>query len=83
LASKLAIDKITVNCVAPGPFKSKMMNETLNKFEKQIINNVPLKRIGRDTDIVGISIFLCSNAGSYLTGTIIQLDGGILIKSKI
>jgi NAD(P)-dependent dehydrogenase (short-subunit alcohol dehydrogenase family) len=90
LANRLSQDNITVNCIAPGidfskkgPFQSKMMKVTLEKFEKQIINNVPLKRIGNETDIIGMTIFLCSDAGNYVTGTIIPLDGGILIKSKM
>ena len=38
---------------------------------------VPLGRIGRPDDVVGLTVFLASRAGSYLTGTVIPLDGGI------
>ena len=38
---------------------------------------VPLRRIGRPDDVAGLILFLCSRAGSYLTGTVIPLDGGI------
>ena len=38
---------------------------------------VPLGRIGRPDDAAGLTIFLCSRAGAYLTGTVIPLDGGI------
>jgi NAD(P)-dependent dehydrogenase (short-subunit alcohol dehydrogenase family) len=38
---------------------------------------VPLARIGRPQDAAGLTIFLCSRAGSYMTGTVIPLDGGI------
>jgi NAD(P)-dependent dehydrogenase (short-subunit alcohol dehydrogenase family) len=81
LASRLAERHITVNCIAPGPFRSKMMAETLKRFEKQIVNNIPLQRIGNTDDIAGICIFLSSRASSWLTGTIINVDGGILVKS--
>lgn len=39
----------------------------------------PVGRIGRPTDIAGLTIFLCSKAGSFMTGTYIPLDGGYLL----
>ncbi len=68
---------ITVNAIAPGPFESKMMAATLDAFGDQIAATAPLKRIGRPDDMAGIALFLASRAGSYLTGTIIPVDGGI------
>lgn len=68
---------ITVNAIAPGPFESKMMAATLKTFGEQIAAAAPLKRIGRPDDMAGTAIFLASRAGSYLTGTIIPVDGGI------
>jgi len=68
---------ITVNAVAPGPFESKMMAATLDAFGEQIAASAPLKRIGRPDDMAGVAIFLASRAGSYLTGAIIPVDGGI------
>jgi len=68
---------ITVNAVAPGPFKSKMMAATLDAFGDQIAASAPLKRIGRPDDMAGVALFLASRAGSYLTGAIIPVDGGI------
>lgn len=76
LARRLA-PEITVNAVAPGPFESKMMAATLEAFGEQIAAGAPLKRIGRPDDMAGVSIFLASRAGSYLTGAIIPVDGGI------
>jgi NAD(P)-dependent dehydrogenase (short-subunit alcohol dehydrogenase family) len=81
LANKLSYKNITVNCIAPGPFESKMMAETLKKFQKQIVSGVPLARIGSEQDIIGTCIFLSSKASYWMTGNIIPLDGGILIKS--
>jgi len=66
-----------VNAVAPGPFRSKMMAATLDAFGDAIAASSPLGRIGRDDDMAGIAVFLASRAGSYLTGTIIPVDGGI------
>jgi NAD(P)-dependent dehydrogenase (short-subunit alcohol dehydrogenase family) len=54
-----------------------MMAATLDAFGDAIAASSPLGRIGRDDDMAGIAVFLASRAGSYLTGTIIPVDGGI------
>jgi NAD(P)-dependent dehydrogenase (short-subunit alcohol dehydrogenase family) len=77
LAKHLAPKHIAVNAIAPGPFESKMMAATLDAFGEQIASSAPLKRIGRPDDMAGTAIFLASRAGSYLTGTVIPVDGGI------
>jgi NAD(P)-dependent dehydrogenase (short-subunit alcohol dehydrogenase family) len=79
LAKRLAVDNITVNAIAPGPFESKMTAFFLGTPELRdaVAQDVPLGRIGRPEDVAGLVIFLASRAGSYLTGTVIPLDGGI------
>jgi len=77
LAHRLAAQRITVNAIAPGPFESKMMAETLQRFGEQIRASCPLGRIGRPEDMAGTAIFLASRAGAYLTGAVIPVDGGI------
>lgn len=77
LAKELGPQNITVNAVAPGPFRSKMMAATLEAFGDAIAAAAPLRRIGRDDDMAGIAIFLAGRAGSYLNGAIIPVDGGI------
>ena len=76
LAHKLA-PNITVNAIAPGPFESKMMAETLERFRDVIISSCPMGRIGEPEDMAGTAIFLASRAGAYLTGAVIPVDGGI------
>ena len=76
LARQLA-PTITVNAIAPGPFESKMMAATLEAFGDQIVAQSPLQRIGRPDDMAGTAIFLASRAGSYLTGAVIPVDGGL------
>lgn len=76
LAKRLA-PAITVNAIAPGPFESKMMAATLDAFGDQIAASAPLRRIGRPDDMAGTARFLASRAGSYLTGAVIPVDGGI------
>jgi NAD(P)-dependent dehydrogenase (short-subunit alcohol dehydrogenase family) len=79
LAKQLASEQITVNAIAPGPFESKMtafMFET-EESRRTIEQMVPLGRIGRPDDVAGLTLFLASRAGAYLTGTVIPLDGGM------
>jgi NAD(P)-dependent dehydrogenase (short-subunit alcohol dehydrogenase family) len=79
LAKRLASEHITVNAIAPGPFESKMIAFALEDPESReaIENGVPLGRIGRPDDVAGLTLFLASRAGAYMTGTVIPLDGGI------
>jgi NAD(P)-dependent dehydrogenase (short-subunit alcohol dehydrogenase family) len=77
LARKLASRKITVNAVAPGPFESKMMAQTLRDFGGMIVESCPLKRIGEPEDMAGVAIYLASRAGAYVTGAVIPVDGGM------
>jgi NAD(P)-dependent dehydrogenase (short-subunit alcohol dehydrogenase family) len=76
MARRLA-PEITVNAVAPGPFESKMMAATLERFGDAIRASNPLRRIGEPEDMAGVAIYLASRAGAYLTGTVIPVDGGI------
>jgi NAD(P)-dependent dehydrogenase (short-subunit alcohol dehydrogenase family) len=79
LAKRLAPEHITVNAIAPGPFESKMTAFLLATPETRgvVEQTVPLGRIGSPDDIAGLTLFLASRAGSYMTGTVIPLDGGI------
>ncbi|HEV7187414.1 MAG TPA: SDR family oxidoreductase [Blastococcus sp.] len=77
LARELGPKHITVNAVAPGPFESKMMAATLDAFGKEIAARSPLGRIGRPDDMAGVAVFLSSRAGSYVTGSVLAVDGGI------
>jgi len=76
LAKDLAKDHILVNTIGPAVFESKMSSH----FDMdQMAKAHPVGRIGRPTDIAGLTIFLSSKAGSFVTGTYIPLDGGFLI----
>ena len=83
MAKELAEKHVTVNALAPGPFVSRMTafatadEETRDKVGQ----DVPLGRVGRDEDIAGCMQFLCGRGGSYLTGAILPVSGGIQVMS--
>jgi NAD(P)-dependent dehydrogenase (short-subunit alcohol dehydrogenase family) len=77
LARRLAGEHINVNAVAPGPFESKMMADTLKHFGDAIRRAVPRGRIGEPEDMAGVAIYLASRASAYVTGTVIPVDGGL------
>lgn len=77
LGKRLASDHITVNAIAPGLFESRMTAFMFDELEEHAEDVFPLQRTGRPDDLAGTTIFLASRAGSYLTGAIIPVDGGI------
>jgi NAD(P)-dependent dehydrogenase (short-subunit alcohol dehydrogenase family) len=82
LARDLVKSHINVNAIAPGLFPSKMTAHMLRDEEMQqkMANVVPMGRLGRPEDIAGLVIYMVSPSGSFMTGNIIPLDGGELIK---
>ena len=78
MAHTLHKDNITVNAIAPGLFPSKMTNFVFEQFtDEQLGGGIPLGRVGQPDDVAGATIFLASRAGSYLTGAVIPVDGGV------
>jgi gluconate 5-dehydrogenase len=70
---------ITVNCLAPGWFKTdqnKMMYEN-QEWLDYLVDRIPLKRPGQPNDLDGAVVFLASDASAYVTGQILLIDGGI------
>lgn len=77
LARRLAGEQINVNAIAPGPFESKMMADTLKHFGDAIRAAVPRGRIGEPEDMAGTAIYLASRASAYVTGAVLPVDGGL------
>ncbi|GAA0355770.1 glucose 1-dehydrogenase [Microbispora corallina] len=71
---------IRVNCLEPGFFASEMTDQYPNGYlDRMREQRVLMGRVGDPAELVAAAIFLASDAGSYLTGAIIPVDGGILI----
>lgn len=83
LASHIGERNITSNTIACGPFRSKMMAATLDKFEESIKEGIPLHRIGAPEDVAGTCLYLSSKAGSFVNGATITLDGGSILSTKL
>ena len=72
---------ITVNCIAPGPFLTDLPMSLLSEPEKKAFSDhTSLNRWGQPDELKGPVVFLASEAGAYVTGTCIVVDGGYLAK---
>ncbi|KAK9473225.1 uncharacterized protein V1510DRAFT_415457 [Dipodascopsis tothii] len=84
LAVELGPRNITVNAVAPGFFPTKMTAGLLQVVgEDTLAESNPLGRLGTDTDLVGLVVFLVSPASAYINGAVIPLDGGRHLGSRL
>ncbi len=77
LAQELGSRNITVNVIAPGYIQTDMTAVLSEELRKKIIEQVPLKREGTGEDIAGAVRYLASDAASYVTGAVLQVDGGL------
>ena len=77
LAFEAAEYNINVNAVCPSQTLTDMLRESMNEQQlKELIINIPVKRLASINDQVGVILFLCSDAASYITGTYIDVNGG-------
>lgn len=70
---------IRVNAVAPGFFHSRLADAVIDRYEGDIRDNNPIPRIGAEGELKGITVFLASDASSYVTGQTIAVDGGMTV----
>ncbi len=75
LARELAPNKIRVNAVAPGIINTDMVSSLPKELIEPLIKTIPLGRIGEPIDIANAFLFLASDKASYITGTILSVDG--------
>ncbi len=80
LAIELAPFGITVNSIAPGAIETSINAVLLNDEAKRnrLLENIPLRRLGRPKDVAGVAAFLASEDADYITGATVVVDGGLL-----
>jgi len=79
LAKELAPRGITVNGIAPGVIKTRFHDYTPPEIYAGLLKQIPLRRDGKPDDIVGAALLLASPEASYITGEIIEVNGGLLM----
>ncbi|MDB6140954.1 MAG: Short-chain dehydrogenase [Verrucomicrobiaceae bacterium] len=82
VAADWAAQGVTVNCIAPGPFLTDANKRWIDEkpaFEAEVAASVPMGRWGDPREIGGLVVYLASEASSYMTGSVLVLDGGKLL----
>jgi 3-oxoacyl-[acyl-carrier protein] reductase len=79
VAKELASRGITVNAVAPGYIETDMTSVLPEKAKELIMGSIPLKRMGRPEDVAEAVAFLASESAAYITGQVINIDGGMVM----
>jgi 3-oxoacyl-[acyl-carrier protein] reductase len=77
LASEVAPDDVRVNCVAPSSIETERLRSwTTQKVRQQLAESFPLRRLGQPGDVAAATLFLASDASSWITGTTLDIAGG-------
>lgn len=76
MAKELAYNNINVNCIAPGVVDTKMMKKFTKKELNDIKDEIPLGRLAKPKEIADVALFLSSKNAIYITGQVIEVDGG-------
>ncbi len=79
IARELSARNINVNVVAPGYIETDMTEELSEEVREKIIENIPLARTGSGEDVANLVLFLASDLSDYITGQVINVDGGMLM----
>jgi NAD(P)-dependent dehydrogenase (short-subunit alcohol dehydrogenase family) len=81
LARELGPMKIRVNAIAPGPTDTEATRTIVPEvILKQILSQMPLSRAGTPNDLVGACLFLLSDAAAWITGQVLNVDGGQIMR---
>jgi len=76
LASELGPQGIRVNAIAPGPTDTEALRKTAGSYADQLAASLPLARLGQPADLVETCLFLLSDAAAWITGQVVNVDGG-------
>ncbi|MFX1515077.1 MAG: 3-oxoacyl-ACP reductase FabG [Promethearchaeota archaeon] len=76
-ARELARYKVNVNCIMPGYIETAMTADTPSVYKEQTIAQIPQMRIGYPDDVAKVAVFLASEDSDYMTGSVVQVDGGL------
>jgi len=79
LAKEVGSRNILVNAVAPGFIETQMTDILKEEVKEEISKSIPLKRMGTVQDVANVVKFLASSDSSYITGQVINVDGGMLM----
>jgi NAD(P)-dependent dehydrogenase (short-subunit alcohol dehydrogenase family) len=80
MARELGPDGIRVNCVTPGLIQTDITGGKLtDEMRREILKGIPLNRLGNADDVAGVYLFLASDLSAYVTGAVIDVNGGMLI----
>lgn len=77
LARELAGRNILVNAIAPGYIETEMTEKLSDKIKEKLMEQIPIGRLGSVDDVAKTALFLASDDSNYITGTVINLDGGM------
>lgn len=78
-AREFASRGITVNAIAPGFIETEMTDVLSDDVKESFMEQIPLNRPGKPTDVSAVSVFLASDMADYITGQVIVVDGGMFI----
>ena len=79
IAKEVGTRGITVNCIAPGWIDTEMTIDLPENGKEELLNRIPIGKIGKPEDIAYAALFLASNEANYITGQTITVDGGRVI----
>jgi len=77
LAREVASRQITVNAIAPGYIETDMTHNVSEDARKALFDSIPMQRIGRPEDVAAAALFLASEGAGYVTGQVLQVNGGL------
>ncbi|EEH98722.1 MULTISPECIES: 3-oxoacyl-[acyl-carrier-protein] reductase [Bacillota] len=79
VARELAARNINVNVIAPGYINTDMTSVLPDRVKEEVIKTIPMKKIGEPKEIANLVLFLSSNLSNYITGQVINVDGGMVM----